>query len=156
MAAPNGVNTANAPPPYGMGGPIIPNAGLHNDSQHIWLLVQELSAELQRSREQQADLCASANALRLQQGQNGQRSGENGHQANGEDGAVQSPAQALEALSKQLADTEKRNEDLEYAYQDLTKTLDKVMDYVGQAKQSLQTYATEHQQAIIGMPIITL
>lgn len=55
MAAPNGIN-ANAGAQYGIGGPIMPSAGHHNDMQHVWSLVEELSNQLQQNRERWDEL----------------------------------------------------------------------------------------------------
>lgn len=55
MAAPNGMNPVPGAP-YAPGGGIFPNAGHHNDVQHIWKLVEELSSQLQANREKYEDL----------------------------------------------------------------------------------------------------
>ena len=49
MAAPNGMNPGPGAP-YAPGGGIFPNAGHHNDVQHIWKLVEELSNALEANR----------------------------------------------------------------------------------------------------------
>lgn len=54
MAAPNGMN--GGPPAYGMNGNVMPNAGHHNDMQHVWTLVEELSGILQSNRERWDEL----------------------------------------------------------------------------------------------------
>lgn len=57
MAAPNGMNMNPGPgAPYAPGGGIFPNAGHHNDVQHIWKLVEELSGALQANRQQYEEL----------------------------------------------------------------------------------------------------
>lgn len=64
MAAPNGMNPGPGAP-YAPGGGIFPNAGHHNDVQHIWRLVEELSQALQTNREKYEELQASINAAQV-------------------------------------------------------------------------------------------
>ena len=53
-------------PPYGIGAAIMPGAGHHNDMQHVWTLVEELSGILQQNRERWDELQAGIARTQVQ------------------------------------------------------------------------------------------